>query len=154
MVHPELEGKMAGEQGHPRKFGDIPGADKQPARAGIALNLVDHPRELVYNGGAVVVPVTSLRAIHRAKLAILIGPWIPDMDAVAMKGVQAGLPGEHPEQLIHDSPDEQPLGGQQREARRQVEPELMPEAAQSAGARALLFPAPMPVPVPSCFRHP
>ena len=48
-------------------------------------------------------------------------------------------PFEKPEQLVHDRLQRQPLGGQHREARRQIEAHLVAEHRQRAGAGAVVF---------------
>ena len=63
--------------------------------------------------------------VDRAKVAIGVGPFVPDGDAVVVQIFDVGVAVQEPEQLVHDRLQRQALGGQHREAGRQVEAHLM-----------------------------
>ena len=52
---------------------------------GIALHLLDHARELIDAAAVGGRPAAPLFAVHRAEIAVLIGPFIPDADAVIVQ---------------------------------------------------------------------
>ena len=84
-------------------------------------------------------PRAPLPAIDRAEIAVLVGPFVPDRDAVVVEIFDVGVAAQEPQQLVDDRFDVQLLGGDQRKAARQVEAHLMAEdrAGADAGAVAL-----------------
>ena len=77
--------------------------------------------------------------VDRAEIAIGIGPFIPDGDAVVAQIFDVGVALQEPEQLVHDRLQRQTLGGQHREAGRQGKAHLMAEHRQRAGAGAVVL---------------
>src|SRR5581483_10945503 len=75
----------------------------------------------------------------RPEVAILVGPFVPDGDAVVLQISDVGVAFEEPEQLMHDRLQRQPLGGQHRKTRRQVEAHLVAEDRQRPGAGAVVL---------------
>src|SRR5215813_8827275 len=71
--------------------------------------------------------------IHRAEVATLVGPLIPDRDAMIVEIFDIGIAGEEPEQLVDDRLGVQLLGGDEREAVSEVEPHLVAEYGERAG---------------------
>src|SRR3546814_18080268 len=72
--HVKLEQAVAGLQGHLPELAHVPGAHDQPARIGIAPDLVDQPAHLIDLLPVRARPAPPLLAVHRAQLAIGIGP--------------------------------------------------------------------------------
>src|SRR4029077_12588869 len=78
-------------------------------------------------------------AIDRPEVAVLVGPFVPDRDAVLVEIFDVGIAAQEPKQLIDDRLDVQLLGGDEREAALQVEAHLMAEDRQRTDAGAVAF---------------
>src|SRR5262245_23436856 len=76
-------------------------------------------------------------AIDRAEVAALVGPFVPDGDAVIVEIFDVGVASQEPEQLVDDRLHVQLLGRDQRKALGEVEAHLMAEHRQRAGAGAI-----------------
>ncbi len=76
-------------------------------------------------------------AVDGAEVAVLIRPFVPDFDARLVQGLDVGVAGEEPQQLMDDGFQVQLLGRQKREAGAQVEPHLITENAHRPGAGAV-----------------
>src|SRR3979490_2105428 len=76
-------------------------------------------------------------AINRTELALLVGPFVPDRDALFLEPAHIGVSGEEPEQLVDDGLQVQLLSGDEREALRQIEAHLVAEDGQRAGSGAV-----------------
>ena len=76
-------------------------------------------------------------AVDRAEIAALVGPFVPDADAVLLQIFDVGVAGQEPEQLVDDRFQVQLLGGDQRKAVGEIEAHLMAEHRQRAGAGAV-----------------
>ena len=139
VAHVELEQAVAGGERHPVEVGRVPGRDDQAAGIGIAADLAQHPGDLIDGAAAGLLPGAPLLAVDRAEVAGLVRPLVPDRHAVRPQGGHVGVPREEPEQFVNDRAQVQPLGGDQREARRQVEAHLMAEHRERAGAGAVLL---------------
>ncbi len=135
----ELEQAMARRQRHLVDIGRIPGRDDQPPRIRIALDHLDDVRNLVDLAAVRRWPGAPLRAIDRPEIAIGVGPFVPDRDAIVVEIFDVGVAFEEPQQFMHDRLQRQPLGGQHRKAGRQVETHLVPEHRQRAGAGAVML---------------
>src|SRR5204863_5563250 len=85
-------------------------------------------------------PAATLRAVHRAELAVCVGPLVPDRDAALLQPADVGIASQEPEQLVDDRFEMDFLGGQERKAGCQVETHLPAEGGQRAGARAVGLP--------------
>jgi hypothetical protein len=78
-----------------------------------------------------------LFAIDGAEVTPLVGPLVPDAHAVRLEVADIGVAGQEPQQLMDDRLEVKLLGGQQREARGEIEAHLVAEHAQGAGAGAV-----------------
>ena len=78
-----------------------------------------------------------MRAIDRPQLAILVGPFVPDADAMLLEPMDIGFAAQEPEQFIDDGFEMHLLGGDQRKTVGQVEAHLMAEDRARAGAGAV-----------------
>src|SRR5574337_604766 len=135
--HVELEQGMAGQQRHLRQLAHVPGADDQPARIGVAPNLLDHPADLVDRATVDGGPGAPLPPVDRTELAMFIGPFVPDAHAVLFQVGDVGVAAQEPDQLVHDRLQVQLLGGDQRKTLRKIETHLPAEHAARAGAGAV-----------------
>ncbi|MNC28822.1 hypothetical protein D3C75_770460 [compost metagenome] len=78
----ELKYKMAGRQLHLLYFTHIPGADDMTAGIRVVFNRIDYSSNLVNMAPIRTLPRPPLRTIDGSKLAILVGPLIPDRNSV------------------------------------------------------------------------
>src|SRR5262245_502590 len=76
-------------------------------------------------------------AIDRPEVAALVGPFVPDRDAVLVEIFDVGVAGQEPKQLVDDRLEMQLLGGDERKALGEIKAHLMPEHRQRAGAGAV-----------------
>ena len=83
------------------------------------------------------LPIAPLRAVDAAEIAVLVGPLIPDRDAVLVQVAHVGFAAEKPEQLVDDRFEMQLLRGQQRKSLSQIETRLRAEDGERAGAGAI-----------------
>src|SRR5690606_31025768 len=97
-----------------------------------ALDLID----LAAVGRA---PLAPLRAVDRAEIAVLVGPFVPDRDAVAAQILDVRVACEKPQELVNDRAQMQLLRREQRETFREIEPHLMTEHAERACAGAIVL---------------
>src|ERR1051325_4323005 len=135
----ELEQRVARLQRHLVEIADVPRADDEPARVGLAPDLRDHVRDLIDVPPIRRRPRAPLIAVHRPELAVRIRPFIPDRDLVLVEKTDVRLPGEKPQQLVDDRAQMHLLRRQQRKPALELEAQLMPEHAQRARARAIRF---------------
>ena len=113
------------------------------ARPRVVFQAVYQPGNLVDGTSVLAGPAAPLRAVHGAKLAVFIGPFVPDADAVVFQKFDVGLPFQEPEQFVNDGAQVELLGGQARETVAQVIPALPAEHADGARPGPVLPPHPM-----------
>jgi hypothetical protein len=65
---------------------------------------------------------------------VLVGPLVPDGDAVLLQPPDIRVAADEPQELADDGADVHLLRGHEREAVREVEPQLRAEDAASPGA--------------------
>ena len=80
------------------------------------LDQIKHVRDLV-DGTVRIVrrgcgPATPLRAVYRTKIAVLVGPLIPDVHVMLLQPAHVGGTLEEPQQLIGQPLEEHGLRGQ------------------------------------------
>ena len=78
-------------------------------------------------------------AINRTQLAALIGPFVPDADAMLLQIPDVRLAGQKPQQLVDDRFQMQLLGRDQGKAFIQLKPHLMAKYRQRSGSGAVAF---------------
>src|SRR6185312_2688052 len=83
------------------------------------------------------LPAAPLLAIHRAEIAVRIGPLVPDAHAVLFQVADVGVATQEPDQLMHDRLQVQLLRRDQRKAFIEVEAHLPAEHAACTGASAI-----------------
>ena len=125
---------MAGGQGHFVDLAHVPGADDQPARVRVGLDLFHHVADLVYDVPVRRVPGAPLRPVHRSQVAVRIRPLVPDAHVVFLEVADVGVALQEPDQLVDDGLEVQLLGGDHGKALPQVETHLVAEHAQGACA--------------------
>src|SRR2546427_9825659 len=81
--------------------------------------------------------MTPLVAVHRAELAVLVGPLVPDRHAALLQPAHVGVAAQEPQQLVDDRLQVQLLGGEQREAVLEREAHLAAEHRKRAGPGAV-----------------
>lgn len=128
----DLPHRMAGRQRHLRHVGRVPSRDDQAAGVGGFADHVDQRLDLVH-----APEIAPLAAIDGAKVAVRIGPFIPDADAVFLEVTDVGIALQEPQKFVDDGFEMQLLGGDQREAIGQRVAALQAEMADGAGARAV-----------------
>ena len=128
---------MARRERHVGDVGGIPRRDDEPAGVGVHADLLDDLRDLVDRLARRRRPRPPLHAVDGAELARGIRPLVPDGDAVLAQPPDVRRALQEPEQLVGDRLEVHALGGDEREALREVEPQLAAEHAAGAGARAI-----------------
>src|SRR5260370_32240179 len=135
----ELKQAMAWRQRHPVDIGRIPCADDQAPRVRIAADHVDDIGDLVDAAPVRRRPGPPLRSIDPSEIAIGVGPFVPDRNAVVLEIFDVGIAFEKPQQFVHDRFQRQLLGGQHRKPGGEIEAHLLAEYRQRAGAGAVVF---------------
>ncbi|MNS85947.1 hypothetical protein D3C72_1198280 [compost metagenome] len=135
--HVELEERVAGRQLHARDVGHVPGRHDQAARIRIGADLRHQVGDLVDMSAVRRRPRAPLRAVDRAQFAVLVGPFVPDADAVLLQPAHIGRALQEPQQFQDDGLQVQLLGGHHRKAFAQVEAHLVAEHRARAGAGAV-----------------
>ena len=128
---------MARRQRHLRDLAHIPCRDDVAPGVRIGAQQFQRGADLVDvltgRGG----PRPPLHAIHRSQIPSGRGPFIPDGHAVLVEPADVGVAAQEPQQLVDHRLGVHLLGGDQREAGRQVVAHLMAEQAAGAGAGAV-----------------
>ena len=88
---------MTGHQGHFRKISYIPGTDDQATAIGILFYLLNEFTNLVNHLTILSLPAAPLFSIHRAKIAIFISPFIPDLYTMFFQVSDIGLSFQKPQ---------------------------------------------------------
>ena len=135
----ELEEGMAGRQRHLAQFADVPGRNDDAARIGVVFDLLNRIPYLVYRAAVRRRPRAPLLAVHRAEVAVLVCPLVPDRDTVILEVFCVGVALQEPQQFVDDGAQVAFFGRHQREALRQIEAHLVAEHAGGAGAGAVGF---------------
>jgi hypothetical protein len=84
-------------------------------------------------------PGAPLVAVDGAEIALLVGPFVPDGDAVVLQVLDVGVAPQEPEQFVDDGLEVDLLGGEQGKALAQVEAHLVAEYREGAGAGAVVL---------------
>ncbi len=134
----ELEQAMAGRELHALDLGDVPGRDDEAARVGVAADLVDHPGDLIIGPPVRPLPGAPLLAVDRTEIAVRVGPFVPDRDAMRLEIGDVGVAAQEPDQFAHDRLEMQPLRRDERKALREIETKLPAEQRAHARSGAVL----------------
>ena len=108
----------------------------------IAADQLDEVGDLVDMPPVGGLPVAPLLAVDRPKVAVLVGPFIPNADLALVEPADVGVAAQEPQQLGDDRTQMQLLRGEQREAIPEIEAHLGAEPRQSAGSSAVLLRGP------------
>ena len=81
---------------HGRKIGRIPGADDQPARKGIAFDFREHVGELIDDAAVRSLPRAPLLAVDGPEIALGVGPFVPNADAMLFEIGNIGIAAQKP----------------------------------------------------------
>ena len=125
---------MAGRKLHALDLGDVPGRDHEPARIGVAADLVDHPGDLIVCPPVRSFPGAPLLAVDGTEIAVRVGPFVPDGNAVRLEVGDVGVAAQEPDQFAHDRFEMEPFRGDERKTLSEIEAKL--PAEQRAHARA------------------
>ena len=74
-----------------------------------------------------------------AKVALGVGPFVPDAHTMLLQVVYIGVATQEPQQLVNDGLEVQLFGGEQRKALFKVKAHLMAKDALCASAGAVAF---------------
>ncbi|MNC04864.1 hypothetical protein D3C75_523140 [compost metagenome] len=137
--HIELEEGVTRGERHLVQLTHVPGGDYDAARIRVVLDVIHRLLDLVDDGAIGRRPGAPLGTIDRAQIAVLVSPLVPDADAVLFQVGSVGVAIEEPQQLVNDGTQVALLGGDQREAFRQIEAHLMTEQGDCPRAGAIGF---------------
>ena len=87
---------MARRQRHLIQLADVPGGNDDAARIRILLQLLEHVAQLIDLTAVRCAPGTPLFAVHRAEIAVFIGPLIPNGDLVVTQVGDIGIAVQEP----------------------------------------------------------
>ena len=137
--HIELEQAVARRESHLVHLSGIPGGDEHSSRIRIVLDHIHHLCELVDGSAVWCRPGAPLVAIDRTKIAVLVGPFVPDGDTVVLEVLDVGVAGYEPKEFVDDGFEVNLFGGQKRETFGEVEAHLVAEDAFGAYAGAVML---------------
>ncbi len=115
----DLPERVTGGERHVIDLSRVPGRDDQSAAVGVVFDLLDEVRDLV-GGAAGLREAAPLVAIDGAKVAVFVGPFVPNADAVVFEVFDIGVTIEEPQEFVNDGFEVQLFGGDKREAFAQV----------------------------------
>ena len=98
----KLEQAVTRRQRHIVYIGGVPRAYDMAAGMRIVLNRFDNIFDLVDDFAFWPFPATPLLSVNRAKIAILIRPFIPTAHFIVLKIFDVRIAREKPNQLMHD----------------------------------------------------
>ena len=93
------------------------------------LNKIDEVGNLIYHPSVGGFPGPPLLSIDRAEIAVLIGPLVPDVDAVVGEKLDVGVALQEPEKFVDNPFQEHFLGCEKGESVLEIEPHLVAEDA-------------------------
>ena len=137
--HIELEHGVTGRQCHAIYISRVPGGDDQSPAVRALLDHFHHVGDLVDHAAIGGVPAAPLVAIDWAKVAVGIGPFVPDAHAVVLEVLDVGIARQEPKQLVDDTLHVQLLSGHQGEAFAEVEAHLVTKNTSCSGSSAVGF---------------
>ena len=135
----ELEQAMAGRKLHALDLGHVPGRNHETARVRVAADFVEDPGDLVVGASVRSFPGAPLLAVDGTEVAVRVGPFVPDRNAMRLEIGDVGVAAQEPDELAHDRLEMQLLGGDERKALPEIEPELPAEQRAHAGSGAVHF---------------
>ncbi len=139
VCHVELEKCVARCQRHFVQLTHVPRRNDDTARVRVIFQLVHDGGDLVNMTAIRGRPGAPLFAVDRAKVAVLIGPLIPDADVIFMQVGNIGVALQEPQQFMDDRAQVAALGGHQRETFLQVKAHLVAKNGERTGAGTVIF---------------
>ena len=91
MGHIELEQDMTGGKRHLIQFTHVPCTDDVPPGIGIILNGIHHSRYLVNSVPVGRGPASPLVTVDMTKIAIFVGPLVPNPHPVVVEVFDIGI---------------------------------------------------------------
>ena len=135
--HVQLEERVAGLERHLRQIADVPRGYHHAARIRVRLQRLEDLGNLVDVATIPGIPRTPLDAVHRAQLAVLVRPLVPDADAIVLEPGHVRRTRQEPQEFADHRLEVHALRRDQREALRQVVAQLRPEHGTRARAGAV-----------------
>src|SRR5688572_30679705 len=118
---------MTRRQGHLVELTDVPGVYDDAARVRLATDQVERALDLIDVPAVRRAPGPPLRAVDRAELAVVVGPFVPDRDVVVAQILDVRVAFEEPQKLVNDRAQMKLLRREHGEARDEVEAHLIAE---------------------------
>ncbi len=135
----ELEKGVAGHEGHISQIRNVPRTYDDAAAVRLFSDEANGFGHLVVLDAVRSGPTAPLFPIHWAEVPVLIGPLVPDANAVVPEVANVGVSLQEPQQLVNNRRDVNALCGHERKAFAEVETHLMAEDAQGARARPVFL---------------
>ena len=98
----KLEKGMAWHQRHLIKFTNVPSRDNDSSAVWIGFDGFDGLLNLVNDSAILGFPFPPLLAIDRSEVSILIGPFVPNPNAVFLEVAHVGVSLQEPEKFMND----------------------------------------------------
>ena len=137
IMHIELEKEVARRERHFVNETHVPRRNQVSARVRVVFELINEAGYLVDSGAVGLWPRAPLLAINGTEVAVFVGPFVPDFDAVFFEIGDVGIPFKEPEKLMNDGAEVKFLGGDAGEALPQVVAGLMAKNRECSRAGAV-----------------
>jgi len=128
---------VAWRQGHVVHIRRVPGRNNQAPGIRVGADFIQNPLDLVDHAAIGGGPAAPLFTIDGSEVAILVGPVVPDGNAIVLEIADIGVALQEPEQFDNDRTQVQLLGRDHRETVSQIKAHLAPEHGPCAGSRAI-----------------
>jgi len=138
-AHVELEHHMAGRKCHVVNLVYVPRRHYVSTRIGVGADRLEHVGDLVDASTVQTRPTAPLRTVHWPEIAVLVGPLVPDLDAVFLKPADVCLSAQEPQQLVDDCVVVDLLAGDEGKPLGQIKTDLSTKHAFRAGAGSISF---------------
>lgn len=121
------------------EFPGVPGGDNKASAVGIFFDVLDNAFDLVDRVAVWCFPVSPLRAINAAEVAVFIRPFIPDRNVVFAQIADVCVTFKEPEEFVDDGAEVEFFCGEKRESLIQIKSFLGAKDRIGAGAGAIAF---------------
>src|SRR5690349_5735898 len=112
---------MTWRQRHLVELGDVPRIHENAARVRVAAQQIDRTADLIDGFAVRSRPRAPLLTVDGTELAALVGPLVPDRNAVLVEIADVGVASQEPQELVDDRAQVQLLRRHERKALAQVE---------------------------------
>jgi len=106
---------VAGHESHGGEVCHVPSTDDDATAVRLFTNESDGFGHLIVFNTIWTDPAAPLLAVDRSKVAMFVGPLVPNADAILLQVTHVGVPLEEPQQFVDHGRDVDALGGHQRE---------------------------------------